>query len=93
MSLTKKNLEQCFEGAIINDALFIGVKISTAGSLAPEIIINPKENFNAKLTYYRDKYDEDLILKSYSGIRIIGLTFGDCFDDIECDFEENEGLL
>jgi hypothetical protein len=88
--LTKRNLEQCFENAVTTNALFIGVKISTAGSLAPEVIINPRDNFNAKLEYYRKSYDENLVLKSYDGISIVGLTFGDSYDDIECDFEETD---
>ncbi|MBZ9622960.1 hypothetical protein G9F71_008840 [Clostridium sp. FP2] len=89
MSLTKRNLEMTFENAVNTNALYVGVKISTAGSLAPEVIINPKDNFNDKLEYYREKYDEDLVLKSYSGIKIIGLTFANSYEDIECDFEDS----
>jgi hypothetical protein len=40
------------------------------------------------LNYYRENYDDGLVLKTYSGIKIIGLTYGDSFDDIECDFED-----
>ncbi|MBU3186528.1 hypothetical protein [Clostridium estertheticum] len=87
MSLTKRNLEGTFENAVNTNALFVGVKISTRGSIADEVIINPRDNFNDKLNYYRKSYDEDLVLKTYSGIKIIGLTFGNSYDDIECDFE------
>jgi len=87
MSLSMRNLEQCFENAIYTNALFIGVKIETQGSLEAEIIINPRKNFEFKLAYYKKAYDENLVLKTFSGIRIVGITFGDCFDDIECDFE------
>ena len=51
----------------------------------PEIIINSKENFEEKLEYYRKAYDENLILRSFNGIRIIGFTYGDTFENIEED--------
>lgn len=38
---------------------------------APEFIINPKENFNEKLSYYREAYSNDLTLKSNPHIKII----------------------
>ena len=92
--LSKRNLEQCFENAVNTNALFIGVKISTRGSVAPEVIINPRDNFNAKLNYYRAAYDSNLVLKTYDGIAIVGLTWGNSYDDIECDFEDEvEGGL
>ena len=86
--LSKRNLEQCFENAVNTNALFIGVKIETRGSIEPEVIINGRGNFNTKLEYYRNNYDENLVLKSYDGIAIVGLTFGDSYDDIEVDFED-----
>ena len=92
--LSKRNLEQCFENAVNTNALFIGVKISTRGSAGYEIIINPHENFKTKLEYYRDNYTDDLVLKKYDGIQIVGCSFGDCWDELECDFEDTvEGGL
>jgi len=88
MSITKKDLEQCFKDARLTDSLFIGVKISTRGSIAEEIIINPSENFDAKLEYYKENYTDDLVLKKYDGIQIVDCTFGSSFDEVECAFEE-----
>jgi len=88
MSITKKDLEQCFKDARYTDSLFIGVKISTRGSIAEEIIINPSENFDNKLEYYMKSYNDDLVLKTYDGIQITDCTFADSYDGIECAFEE-----
>lgn len=44
---------------------------------APEIIINPKENFEAKMDYYQKAYDEDLQLKTNENIRITDFMLTD----------------
>ena len=85
--LTMENLEVCFKGAKDNDANFVAVKIQTEGHPGAEVIINPKENFDVKLEYYKKAYNDDLILKAFNGIKIIGLTYGDSYEDIEDDFE------
>lgn len=41
----------------------------------PEIILNPKENFENKLAYYQNAYNEDLTLKANPSIRIIHFEF------------------
>lgn len=50
-----------------------------------EIIINENENFDKKFDYYKKTYHEDLTLKAFSGIRIVGFTYGDSFQEIEKD--------
>ena len=87
MELTMKDLEQCFKDAITTDSLFIGVKVQAPESPCAEIIINPSENFEAKLAYYKRAYNEDLTLKAFDKIRIVNFALGDCYDDIECYFE------
>jgi hypothetical protein len=49
----------------------------------PEVIINPKQNFDTKLTYYIKAYNNDLTLKSFNGIKIVDFAIGDDFDDIQ----------
>ena len=85
INLTMENLEKCFDAAMKNSAKFIGVKIRTEGNKEDEIIINPNANFENKLAYYKNAYTDDLVLKSFNGISIIGFTYGNCFDDIEID--------
>lgn len=43
---------------------FLAVKIETEGNPAPEIIINPAENLDAKQNYYNKAYDGDMTLIS-----------------------------
>ena len=50
-----------------------------------EIIINDNENFDKKLSYYKNSYNQDLTLKTFSGIKIVGFTYGDSFETIEKD--------
>lgn len=80
-----KNLENCFNEAIKQDKKYVGVKIRMQDFPRAEIIINEKENFDKKLHYYKNAYTEDLTLKTFSGIRIVGFTYGDSFKDIEED--------
>ena len=42
--------------------LFMIVKIETEGNIAPEIIVNGHENFDAKLSYYDKAYTDDMEL-------------------------------
>lgn len=52
--MNKSTLKAEFINAKIKDAKYIGVSIKTEGSSQPEIIINPRENFDAKFDYYID---------------------------------------
>jgi len=83
--MTMDNLEKCFDRAKFMERKYVGVKIAMEGFIKPEIIINESENFDSKLAYYKKAYNEDLTLKTFNGIRIIGFTFGESFDDIEED--------
>lgn len=80
VSLSK--LEKCFEVAKETNQNFIGVLIQMQGFKKPELIINQKENFDTKLAYYKKAYNEDLTLKTFNGIKIIGYAFGSTPNDI-----------
>ena len=84
--MNKSTLKAEFINAKIKDAKYIGVSIKTEGSSQPEIIINPRENFDAKFDYYMEAYDDDLILIAAKGkkdIRIVAAGRGNRFEDIE----------
>ena len=83
------NLENCFKAAKEIGAKYIGISISTRGYAGNEIIINPSENFDKKLEYYKSAYNDDLMLKSYDGRKIVGFTYGDCFETIQKDLLSN----
>lgn len=57
------------------NANFMMVMVSVNGG-DPEIIINPKTNFKAKLEYYAKAYNDDLTLKANPNIKIV---YYDCF--------------
>lgn len=81
--MLKKELEERFAFAKKEDYEFIGVKIEMQGFEEPEIIINPKQNFDTKKDYYVKAYDEDLRLKTFSGICIVDCVYGDSFAEIQ----------
>ena len=84
--MNKSALKAIFINAKAVDSRYIGVRIQTEGNNQPEIIINPRENFNAKFDYYMEAYDDDLILISARGkkkIEITGIAQGNTFEDIE----------
>lgn len=83
--LTVDNLEKCFYEASHKGAKYVGVKVQMQGFSRPEIIINEHENFDSKFTYYKTAYNKDLTLKTFDGIKIVGFTYGNSFDDIEHD--------
>lgn len=49
----------------------------------PETIINPNDNFESKLNYYANAYDEDLKLKANPNIKIISYDFVEDLSGIE----------
>ena len=89
-----KNLENCFKSAKVQGVKFLGVKIWMDGFEKEEIIINPIENFDKKLEYYKNSYSENLVLKNAPDkIKIVGFTFGNSFEEIEKDLTETIELM
>lgn len=89
LTMSMENLEECFKTAIENNSKYIAVKIETRGSEGAEIIINPRCNFEAKLEYYKKAYTDDLVLKTYDGIKIVGFCDSDTFDFIDFMLGDN----
>lgn len=76
MELTLKNLELCFKKAIESNDKFIAVSVTIPNCEKCEEIINPRENFECKLEYYKKAYNEDLTLKAFNQIKIKGFMSG-----------------
>ena len=68
---TMTELENIFQEAKKKDAKYVMVKIAMQGFEKPEVIVNPKENIDSKLAYYKKAYKEDLHLKTFDGIQIV----------------------
>ncbi|ODA09116.1 hypothetical protein [Paenibacillus polymyxa] len=83
MKLTMNDLIQNFEEA--NGAAFVGVRIKMDGFEDEEVIINGEKNFETKLEYYKNTYDQNLNHKFAKGISISGFTYGCSYSDIQSD--------
>jgi hypothetical protein len=79
---TLTEFEEIFQNAIDLRAEFVAVQIQMAGFEEPEIIINKSENFEDKLAYYKNAYNEDLTLKTFNGIRIKSIAWAYEWDEI-----------
>lgn len=74
MKLTMKDFVKASESKKAKKANFMVVYIQV-GDGFPEAIINPKENFEAKIEYYKNAYDEELRLKTNSEVKMIDYDF------------------
>lgn len=82
MPLNMEMLETCFKNATDNGFVYVAVRVIMEGIPGAEIIINPRENFDAKLAYYKKTYNDDLTHK-YAPGKIVGFTFSDSYEEIE----------
>jgi flavodoxin len=81
--LTMEKLISTFEDAIDFNVKYVAVKIQMDEFAKPEIIVNERENFADKLSYYRSAYDFNLTLKTRSSIKIVDCTYGNTFKELE----------
>lgn len=79
----KENLKLAFEEAIKTEKKFFIVVVQMEGFPSNEIIINTTENFEAKLKYYKNVYNDNLELKVFNGIKIVEYFHSNDFDSIE----------
>lgn len=75
--MKKTDFMQIVNMAIDGKHEYMVVTILTSGSDAPEYIINPNANFQNKKEYYDRAYNENMILNTYDGIRIVDVFSGD----------------
>jgi hypothetical protein len=62
------------------NANFLIIEVSGVG-FEPEIIINPRRNFEMKLSYYGKAYNENLELKANTDIKITKYAFVEDLSD------------
>lgn len=80
---TKTTLKACFADAVKNKATFIGVRVSTKGYRGDDIMIFRFEDFDKKLAYYDNNFNDDLTLKSSPDeVRISGFAYGNTFGQL-----------
>lgn len=84
IQLTMDNLSQAVHAAIGEKAKFFAIAVTVPGATGREVLINPKENFEAKLKYLQETYNHDLIHKT-APLQIVGFTYGDRYSAIQKD--------
>lgn len=89
MNLSHEYLTNNFEMAKEYGYQYAGVAITLPDAEGIEVIINGRENFDYKLNYYLNTYNEDLTHKHVPNLKIIGFTYGDSFSQIEEDLIES----
>lgn len=67
----KEKLIEILNSAIKDKNEYIAVAVETRGSNDVEIIINPNSNLEKKLGYYTRSYNDDMVLNSYDGIKVV----------------------
>lgn len=62
---------------------FVGVQLTIPNTKGYEVIINPKENFEEKLTYYKKTYNEDGTHQHVPQIKIVNYSSGNTFQEVQ----------
>lgn len=80
--LNKESLKNCFDKAKLENANFVGMFIEMPNFEKPELIVNQKENFDKKLEYLLNTYDEHLEHKYSKGVSIIKFAYGKTIEEV-----------
>lgn len=88
--MKKNELRDIFNFALEHKKKYVAVAIETRGMEKPEIIINPYSNIAQKLVYYVGAYNDDMVLKSYDGIRITRAAAADTVEELIELLEDEE---
>lgn len=68
---------------------FMAIHISMPSLKIPEAIVNYKSNFEEKLKYYDEAYDDNLVMIRNENIKIVSFGFSDSIIMEEYDEEED----
>lgn len=81
--MKKHDLVKIFAEAVKNNAEYTGVCVETVGMPHYEIIINKYENLDKKLEYYINNYTDDLVLKTFDGVKIVRAGYANNLREME----------
>lgn len=70
--LTKEELKEFFLN-MKKEGLDVGIKLKMPNQKEPEVIMNYNSSIDAKLEYYMNTYDDNLVHKNNSEIQIIDM--------------------
>lgn len=80
--MTLSGLTRAFESEWAKSSNWVCVVVKLPNG-QEEFIINGHTNFEDKLEYYQNAYNEDLTLKANPKIMIVDYTFGNTFSEIQ----------
>lgn len=73
--MRKSDFKEIVTDGIYRNKTFMIIKIETEGNPAPEIIINPSDNFEQKKKYYLKNYNDDMeLIKAKESGKVIKIT-------------------
>lgn len=75
MNLTKQHLQNTFTKAKKTNSPYVFVGIKAEG--VAEVIVIPKQSFEAKEQFYTNAYSDDLTHVMNKNVMITGLSYGD----------------
>lgn len=79
----KEDLRLCFEEAKARGYNWVGVRVRMDGFPTDEIILNERPNFEKKLKYYMESYDDELRLKAAPDkVRIIDFDYNNAHEEV-----------
>ena len=84
--MQKVKFNQVVEDGLKRGKSFLVVKIETEGNPGSEVIVNPAENFAAKVAYYDKAYNEDMELiaakNNGKSVRIVDVLMTSNLNDL-----------
>lgn len=83
--MTMEGFMRLFQSQWGQEANFMGIAVELPDTPEHEIIINPKANFEKKMTYYAKTYDNDLVMKVNPNIKIVNFAFGRTFAEVQAE--------
>jgi hypothetical protein len=73
---SKEDLIVCIRSAMIEGAEWMALLVVMPEHPAPQLIIDPKENFTARLSFLRNTYNDELEHAHNPAVRIVGFSSG-----------------
>lgn len=67
-----EKMQACFKEALHHEGAWIGILVQHEDHQGPELILNPYENIEDKMKYYKGTYDSNLNHYFSSKICIVG---------------------
>lgn len=78
----KEQLIEAVQEALQTNKFLFAIHVAMEGFPDDEVIVNTYDNFEKKLAYWCNVYDDDLVHKHSKGIAIVHWKVGQFYDDL-----------